>query len=85
MPQIWMTYDELGDLLDCSMEDARHFARALDRKKSRDGATRAKLDGSLTELFLARLMLPNHSIPRAPDHLREVWALMNQKSAVSRP
>lgn len=54
MPQIWLTYDELAALLDCDMAGARGAAAAicLDRRKSRDGQTRAKLTPSLAEAFL---------------------------------
>ncbi|QPF90304.1 hypothetical protein [Bradyrhizobium commune] len=55
MPQIWMTYDELATLCDCSSSEARLRAihLSLDRKKSRDGATRVKLDLALTAKFLS--------------------------------
>lgn len=54
MPQIWLTYDELAALMDCDWAEARGAAAAipLDRRKSRDGHTRAKLTPSLTEAFL---------------------------------
>lgn len=54
MPQIWMTYDELAGLLNCDWADARAYAAGtgLDRRKSRDGQTRAKLTSPLTEMFL---------------------------------
>lgn len=54
MPQIWLTYDELAALMDCDRAEARGAAAAiqLDRRKSRDGNTRAKLTPSLTEAFL---------------------------------
>ena len=45
MPQIWMTYEELAGMLDCTVMEARervHLER-LDRKISRDGKKRAKL------------------------------------------
>jgi hypothetical protein len=54
VPQIWLTYDELAALMDCDRTEARGAAAAirLDRRKSRDGHTRAKLTPSLTEAFL---------------------------------
>lgn len=57
MPQIWMTYDELARLCDCSSNDARLRAihLSLDRRKSRDGATRVKLDLALTAKFFASI------------------------------
>jgi hypothetical protein len=57
MPQIWMTYGELAALLGCSAEAARAkaVARSLDRKKSRDGLTRVKLDSDWTGHFVAAI------------------------------
>lgn len=54
MPQIWLTYDELAALMDCDRAGARAAALAirLDRRKSRDGQTRAKLTPALSEAFL---------------------------------
>src|SRR5437870_504130 len=54
MPQIWMTYVELGSLLQCSPNEAREQARAVyaDRKKSRDGQSRVKLNAGWMELFI---------------------------------
>src|SRR5258708_16572505 len=57
VPQIWLTYDELGALMGCDAIAARSTAAAmqLDRRKSHDGNTRAKLNARLTEVFLDRL------------------------------
>jgi hypothetical protein len=57
MPQIWMTYDELGTLCGCGAREARERAihLSLDRKKSRDGTTRVKLDLALTAKFFASI------------------------------
>jgi hypothetical protein len=54
MPQIWMTYDEIAALLGCSADGVRAEAvhRSLDRKKSRDGLTRVKLDSDWTAHFI---------------------------------
>lgn len=54
MPQIWLTYDELAALMGCDPAAARAAAAAigLDRRRSRDGYTRAKLTGALAEAFL---------------------------------
>jgi hypothetical protein len=56
VPQIWMTYDEFGTLMDCDATAARAKAAAmpLDRRRCHDGHTRVKLNASLTELFLDR-------------------------------
>ncbi|EIG58478.1 hypothetical protein FXB41_30000 [Bradyrhizobium canariense] len=55
MAQIWMTYDELAGLSGCTPAEARMRAihLSLDRRKSRDGATRVKLDLALTAKFFA--------------------------------
>jgi hypothetical protein len=55
--QIWLTYDELAALIGCDATAAHATAAAipLDRRKSHDGHTRAKLNAQLTEIFLDRL------------------------------
>jgi hypothetical protein len=54
MPQIWLTYDELAALMECDQAEARgaSIAIGLDRRRCRDGHTRAKLTPALTEAFL---------------------------------
>ena len=57
MPQIWMTYDELAVLLHCDWAEARAYARiGLDRRRSRDGQTRAKLTPALIETFFDAIL-----------------------------
>lgn len=58
MPQIWLSYDELADLMGCDAEAARTAAASipLDRRKSHDGRTRAKLNPDLADLFLDRVL-----------------------------
>ena len=58
MPQIWLTYDELAALMNCDPARAREAAIAfrLDRRKSRDGQTRAKLTPPLAEAFLREVL-----------------------------
>ena len=58
MAQIWLTYEELAALMGCDRAAARAAAIAirLDRRKSRDGETRAKLTPSLTEAFFDRVL-----------------------------
>jgi hypothetical protein len=57
VPQIWLTYDELATLIGCDATVAHATAAAipLDRRRSHDGHTRAKLNAQLTEIFLDRL------------------------------
>ena len=57
MPQIWMTYDEIAALMGCTTDAVRVQTayRCLDRKKSRDGVTRVKLDSDWTAHFVAAI------------------------------
>jgi hypothetical protein len=57
MPQIWMTYDELAFLFECEPATARDIIikMNLDRRKSRDGHTRVKLDATLNALLMDKL------------------------------
>ena len=54
MPQIWLTYDEAGDLFGCDAATARERAivGGYDRKKSRDGQTRIKLSLSAAHDYM---------------------------------
>jgi len=58
MPQIWMTYDELAALFECEATTAQAtvIEMKLDRRKSRDGNTRVKLDPRLSEMFFDKLL-----------------------------
>lgn len=78
MPQIWMTYDEFGSLLACSIGEARSHAMSLglERKKSRDGHTRVKLNPLLTGLFCARVKEADLVLDTAVAQLRSIHAQM---------
>jgi hypothetical protein len=54
VPQIWLTYDELAVLMKCDPIAARAVTATLplDRRRSRDGQTRAKLSPSLADAFM---------------------------------
>ena len=89
MPQIWLTYDELAALMDCDPADARSAALAirLDRRKSRDGQTRAKLTPSLTDALLDS-MLRQHleqEIAACAGDLRAMRERMTARTAVVAP
>jgi hypothetical protein len=82
MPQIWMTYEELAGMMDCTVMEARdrvHFER-LDRKISRDGAKRAKLNAAMTGIFIQRIRTSAVAMDQAVDDLRAVHGLMKQES-----
>jgi len=72
MPQIWMTYDELATLCECSGSEARLRAihLSLDRRKSRDGTTRVKLDLALTARFLASVRESDFDLDSAIEALQ---------------
>jgi hypothetical protein len=80
MPQIWMTYDELAGMLDCTVAEARERAHLerLDRKMSHDGKTRAKLNPAMTGIFIERLKTIDYDIDRVVNNLRLVHGLLSE-------
>jgi hypothetical protein len=80
MPQIWMTYSEMADMLGCNADMARAEAirRSLDRKKSRDGWTRAMLDPELIARFIAVIRETEPALDQAIRDLRAVGTAMSQ-------
>jgi hypothetical protein len=54
MPQIWLTYAELSDLLKCDASAVRRVVadQKWTRKKSEDGFTRVKLSPMLAHQFM---------------------------------
>ena len=78
MPQIWMTYDEIADLLGCEPDQARaqSFHRSLDRKKSRDGLTRVKLDLEWAGRFVTAIRGADPVLDQAIHDLRMVAGKM---------
>jgi hypothetical protein len=80
MPQIWMTYDEIAGLLGCSADAARAKAvyRSLDRKKSRDGLTRVKLDTEWTAHFVAAIRETNPALDEAVRGLQTIHGQMSR-------
>ncbi|QPF83036.1 hypothetical protein IC762_25310 [Bradyrhizobium genosp. L] len=80
MPQIWMTYREIADMLGCDEEIARAatMQRTLDRKRSRDGLTRVKLDSELTARFIAAIRDADESLDQAVRALRNMHQTMSR-------
>jgi hypothetical protein len=80
MPQIWMTYDEIAGLLGCSADAARAKAvyRSLDRKKSRDGLTRVKLDSEWTAHFVAAIRDTDPALDQAIAGLQSIHDEMSR-------
>jgi hypothetical protein len=81
MPQIWMTYEELAGMLDCTVMEARERVQleCLDRKISRDGEKRAKLSVAMTGIFIERIKTGALAMDQALDDLRAVHGLMKQE------
>src|SRR3954449_1581098 len=52
--QLWLTFDELGSLLDCDPEQARHhvYANQWERRRASDGITRALLPFASAREFM---------------------------------
>jgi uncharacterized membrane protein YccC len=81
MPQIWMTYGELADLMECGLSQASDHVHSerLDRKRSRDGHVRVKLNLTLMELFVARIRAAaDQPLDQAIHDLRGLHALMQR-------
>jgi hypothetical protein len=78
MPQIWMTYDEIAGLLGNSADAVRAqvLNRSLDRKKSRDGLTRVKLDSDWTAHFVAAIRDADPILDEAIRDLRTIRSEM---------
>ncbi|OAF16789.1 hypothetical protein AXW67_11765 [Bradyrhizobium neotropicale] len=84
MPQIWMTYDELGTLCGCDAMEAREYAKhlSLDRRRSRDGATRVKLNHTLMMQFFATVREAEPDLDGAIAALRETHRRMAEPLAL---
>jgi hypothetical protein len=55
MPQVWLTYQELGELLDCDEPAARDksIQSGWRRRACRDGLTRVKLSPAMAHEYMA--------------------------------
>lgn len=73
MPQIWMTYQELGKLCGFGADEARLQAQQLllDRRRSRDGHTRVKLNAMLTICFIETIRKSEFDSDEAVAALRD--------------
>ena len=75
-----MTYDELASLCGCSSIEAKvqvtHLA--LDRKKSRDGLTRVKLNPALTAKFFKTIKEADYNLDAAIEELHQTYRQMAQ-------
>jgi hypothetical protein len=80
LPQIWMTYEELAGMLNCSIMGARERARleCLDRKISRDGKKRAKLSPAMVGIFIEHLKSIDVVTDQAVDKLRQIHGLLRE-------
>ena len=73
-----MTYDEMARLCGCSAPEARQHAMhlSLDRRRSRDGATRVKLNLALTAKFFATIREADFDLDGAIGSLRDAHRRM---------
>jgi len=87
MPQIWMTYDELAILSGCSAAEARMQAMhlSLDRRKSRDGNTRVKLNLALMARFFETVREAEFDLDDAITALRDAHRQMSGVLSTSQP
>ncbi|MET4177037.1 MULTISPECIES: hypothetical protein [Bradyrhizobium] len=87
MPQIWMTYDELATLSGCSAAEARMQAMhlSLDRRKSRDGNTRVKLNLALMARFFETVREAEFDLDDAITALRDAHRQMSGVLSTSQP
>ncbi|MCK1281636.1 MULTISPECIES: hypothetical protein [unclassified Bradyrhizobium] len=87
MPQIWMTYDELATLSGCSAAEARMQALhlSLDRRKSRDGNTRVKLNLALMARFCETVREAEFDLDDAITALRDAHRQMSGVLSTSQP
>ncbi|UEM15042.1 hypothetical protein J4G43_012915 [Bradyrhizobium barranii subsp. barranii] len=87
MPQIWMTYDELATLSCCSAAEARMQAMhlSLDRRKSRDGNTRVKLNLALMARFFETVREAEFDLDNAITALRDAHRQMSGVLSTSQP
>ncbi|WP_441234142.1 hypothetical protein [Bradyrhizobium sp. 930_D9_N1_4] len=87
MPQIWMTYDELATLSGCSATEARMQAMhlSLDRRKSRDGNTRVKLNLALMARFFEAIRETEFDLDEAITALRDAHQQMSGGRSIDHP
>ncbi len=73
-----MTYDELAKLCGCGSAEARLVVNhlALDRKKSRDGVTRIKLNLALTAKFFEMIKETDYNLDACIEELHRTYRQM---------
>jgi hypothetical protein len=82
-----MTYDELATLSGCSAAEARMQAMhlSLDRRKSRDGNTRVKLNLALMARFIETIREAEFDLDDAITALRDAHRQMSGVLATEQP
>ena len=86
MPQVWLSYDEVGRWLRHDTRDtAEHVLRqGWSRRRCRDGLTRIKLPPSLIESYL-RHHLRMEAIDRQADaQVQELRSILQDSNSVRR-
>ena len=81
MPQIWMTYEQLAEMLGCTVMEARARVQleCLDRKISRAGEKRAKLSVAMTDIFIEQIKTGALAMDQTVGDLRTIHGLMKQE------
>ena len=88
MPQLWLTYEELADELDCGSDQARATAvhRGWTRKRSRDGLTRVLMPYDLMSAYLAgRRSGPSETDPAYADPTHAMVTALRATLAIMAP
>jgi hypothetical protein len=84
LPQIWMTYGEIASMMGCDPARVREIAieKKLDRKQSRDGCARVKLDVAWTAIFIARIREADGALDQAIHGLQDVHRKMSHPNEI---
>jgi hypothetical protein len=74
MPQIWLTYAELGDFLKCEAAEVRRVVTDQEwpQRKSGDGLMRVKLSPATAHHFMLSYAAKNDRQPASDDAIRQL-------------
>jgi len=80
MPQVWLTYEELGELMKCEPGEARTavIKEEWSRRKSRDGFTRVKLSPSLAHQYMLNYAARFDRDPATDDMVNRLRGLLQE-------
>jgi hypothetical protein len=80
MPQLWLTFEEIADLLDCDAADARRrvFANQWERRRYADGLTRAQLPPEVAHEFMLRYSRKHEARGASADEFDAAMAALRR-------